>query len=761
VLIGIAFWVALLPGVLYAQPPGQPPAPGVDVPAFVDGQVLIQFRPTATEADKSEARGFVNAQRSRLLRTAAAGELELATLGPGVPVSVAVDVLSRHPAVSIAEPNWVYTRQETPTDAFYAFGLLWGMYGDTTIPANPFGSQAGEAWAAGHVGSTSVVVAMLDQGIDPTHLELSANMWVNPGETAGNGVDDDLNGYVDDVHGWDFVHDDNSIYESLEEDYHGTHVAGTIGATEGGNVVGVNWHVKMISAKFIGPDGGTTADVIEALDYLVDLKARHNLNLVATNNSYGGGGYSQAFHEAIIRSAKAGILFVAAAGNGNMAGIGQNNDQKAHYPSNYDARVGTNNEPPAAYDSVIAVAAIDASGAKAGFSNYGATTVDLGAPGVGIYSTAPDQNLLALNGTSMATPHVTGAAALYASMNPTATAAEIRDAILASAEATPTGSLGGSTATGGRLNIGFFVSGPPDDEGDPPAAPTGLTATADSSSQITLLWTDNSTTETAFDVESCIGTGCTDFAWIGATGANEAGAVHLGLIADTLYRYRVRATDGALVSNDSNVAEASTLPAPPGEGEPPTAPSNLTATADSSSQVTLLWADNSTNETAFHVESCNGIGCSNFVEIGTTAANEPGAVHLDLDADTLHRYRVRASNGTLFSAYSNVAEATTLTPPGAGVEVTGIDPSSVSQNAGVVEFTITGAGFAGGASVVFSNGSGPSPRVQTVTVDGPTQVRATVEIRSGGPRRERVWDVEVRNSDGSTGVGVGLLHIVP
>lgn len=439
---------------------------------FVPDEVLVQFRADATEADKVEARSFVNAQRRRLIRGNGAPELEQVSLPPGIPVQVAVEVLSRHPAVSFAEPNWIYTREESSDDFFYTAGFLWGLYGDDTVPANQFGSAAGEAWEAGHVGSRSVVVAVIDQGIDHTHSELVNNIWTNPEETPGNGIDDDGNGYIDDVHGYDFYSNDSSVYDGQDLDYHGTHVAGTIGAEggDGGFLVGVNWKVTLISAKFLGPNGGSTADVIRALDYLIDLKTRYGLDLVATNNSYGGGGYSQAFHDAIIRAAKAGILFVAAAGNGNMAGIGQNNDKKAHYPSNYDTSVGTSTEPAAAYDSVIAVAAIDSVGAKPTFSNYGATTVDLGAPGVNIYSTTPDETVAGFSGTSMATPHVTGAAALYRSMHPGSTAEEVKNAIIASAMNTPTPSLAGQTATNGRLNIGWFVG---ESTNNPPVADSG------------------------------------------------------------------------------------------------------------------------------------------------------------------------------------------------------------------------------------------------------------------------------------------------
>ena len=267
--------------------------------------------------------------------------------------------------------------------------------------------------------------------------------------------------------GWDFSQNNDSIYDGAPgdstTDSHGTHVSGTIGAV-GGNgigVAGVNWQVIMISAKFLGPNGGTTANAIRAIDYITDLKTRHGLKIVATNNSWSGGGYSQALHDAIIRAANADILFVAAAGNGNAFGIGLNNDTTPHYPSSYDTTAGTPTQPAASYDAVIAVASITSSGARAMSSNYGTTTVDLGAPGSGVWSTAPNDGYRSLSGTSMATAHVTGAAALYASLNPLAPASDIKSALLASAVATPTASLTGITVTNGRLNIGYFAGPPP------------------------------------------------------------------------------------------------------------------------------------------------------------------------------------------------------------------------------------------------------------------------------------------------------------
>ncbi len=347
--------------------------------------------------------------------------------------------------IEYAEPNYIYTHQATTTEPYYTQNYLWGLYGDATNPKNVYGSQAGEVWAKGHIGSTSVVVGIIDEGVQNTHPDLQGQVWVNPYDKA-DGIDNDGNGYIDDVNGWDFAGNNKTVYDggtggSLDD--HGTHVAGTIGAkNDGKGVVGVNWNVKMISCKFLGQNGGTSVGAIKALDYLTDLKNRHGINIVASNNSWGGGGYSQALYDAINRSNAKNILFVAASGNGGSDGVGDNNDAVANYPSNYNL------------PNVIAVAAITSSGGRASFSNYGATTVDIGAPGAAIYSTTAYNTYSGYSGTSMATPHVTGAAALYAASHPGSTAAAIKNAILSSA--TPTSSLTGKCVTGGRLNMSNF-----------------------------------------------------------------------------------------------------------------------------------------------------------------------------------------------------------------------------------------------------------------------------------------------------------------
>ena len=424
-------------------------------PEYVPGEMLVQFKAGVDDFAASMALDRANAAAVERIVAAkdnnGRGDLVLARFEPDVPFAAAKESLKDDPSVEFVEPNWIYTHQATSTDPYYTNGSLWGMYGDATSPANQYGSQAGEAWAANHTGSKSVYVGVIDEGIQYTHPDLDANIWVNPYDPV-DGVDNDGNGYVDDVRGWDFANNDNTIYDGGNRgsvDKHGTHVAGTIGAESNGTgVVGVNWNVTLISGKFLGRNGGTTANAIKAVDYFTDLKVRHGLNIVATNNSWGGGGFSQALLDAINRGGNQGILFIAAAGNGGNDGVGDNNDTTATYPSNYQCTAnGT-------YDCVIAVASITSTGSKSGFSNYGATTVDLGAPGSGIYSTLPNNTYGSYSGTSMATPHVTGGAALYAAHHTAASAASIRSAIMSSA--VPTASLSGKTVTGGRLNVSGF-----------------------------------------------------------------------------------------------------------------------------------------------------------------------------------------------------------------------------------------------------------------------------------------------------------------
>jgi subtilisin family serine protease len=429
-------------------------------PAPVADELIVGFERGVSAADRARAGRKVRAaDRDAVVRGTGRSAVDLFQLRRGSSESRAITALEADPAVAYAEPNWRLSKLDVSADPYYVDGRLWGMYGDASpTKLNKYGSQAGEAWnstLAGRTGSKDVAVGVIDEGIMIGHPDLDANIWQNPLETASDGVDNDGNGYVDDVNGWDFYSNDGTVFDgNPPEDYttdeHGTHVAGTVGA-EGNSegVAGVNWNVNLVSGKFLGPNGGTTADAIEAVEYMTKLKTRNGVNVVATNNSWGGGGYSQGLHDAILRAAKADILFVAAAGND-----GRNNDKRASYPANYNTTKGTSTESAAAYDAVISVAAISSTGSKPRWSSYGKSTVDLGAPGAGINSTVPPDSsgtaYWAFDGTSMATPHVTGAAALYEATHTGASAAQVRNAILSST--IRTSSLVDKTVTNGRLD---------------------------------------------------------------------------------------------------------------------------------------------------------------------------------------------------------------------------------------------------------------------------------------------------------------------
>lgn len=419
-------------------------------PAFVPGELIVKFKSGVLDVQRGVALSVAGGEAVEQIHTRAmkdAGDKEgLTVIRTSLSVPDAINKLKLSGEVEYAEPNYYYYHDATSNDTYYTNGSLWGMYGNATTPANQYGSRAGQAWAAGHTGSNTVYVGIIDEGVMDAHTDLSGQVWVNTFDPV-DGADNDGNGYKDDIHGWDFAGNNNSTFDGTQDD-HGTHVAGTIGA-KGGNgvgVVGVCWNVKIIAAKFLGSSGGTTANAIKAVDYITDLKTRHGLNIVATNNSWGGGGFSQGLQDAIQRANNANILFVAAAGNGGSDGVGDNNDAVANYPSNY---------PNA---NIIAVASITSTGAKSSFSNYGATTVDLGAPGSGIYSTLPRSGgrstYGSYSGTSMATPHVTAACALYASTHAGASAADIKTAIMNSTVATA--SLSGKCVSGGRLNVSGF-----------------------------------------------------------------------------------------------------------------------------------------------------------------------------------------------------------------------------------------------------------------------------------------------------------------
>ena len=352
---------------------------------------------------------------------------------PGSGVENVLAWAASQTSVKVIEPDFVFQRSATyPDDP--DFGQLWGLentgQSGGVVDAD---IDAPEAWDV-TVGSSSVVVAVLDSGVDYTHPDLATNIWVNGGEIPGDGIDNDDNGFVDDVRGWDFAYDDA---DPMDVDGHGTHVAGTIAAVgnNGVGMVGVSWNSSILPVKVLGDDGtGSLSDVIDAINYITALR-QAGVNVVAINASLGSYGFSQVEADAVAAAGQTGIIFVAAAGND-----ANNNDGPfSLYPASH------------ADDLIISVAATDRSNRLASFSNYGVTSVDISAPGVAIYSTLPGGTYGFQQGTSMAAPHVAGAVAILASAFPNARASEIRDAILDSA--VPSASLANRVATGGLLNV--------------------------------------------------------------------------------------------------------------------------------------------------------------------------------------------------------------------------------------------------------------------------------------------------------------------
>ncbi len=458
---------ALLAGCLVSLPllaVGADRSPAT--PQYHAGQVLVQFKPGVSARERLAVRGRLGVRRhQRLLRHAlpAAGAtsldasaLELITLPEGLSVARALSRLRREPSVRFAEPNWMNRFQALANDDYVEAGWTWNLYGNSGSPASLYGSQANEAWQLGYTGSRDIVVGVIDEGVEIAHPDLLANIWTNPYDPP-DGLDNDGNGYVDDVHGWDAYHGDNSVYDGGPEgtlDKHGTHVAGIIGA-QGGNrvgIAGINWNVTLIPCK-IGEGESSTASAIECLNYFTDLKIRHGLNIVATNNSWGGGGYSAALLAAINRAGDAGILFVTSAGNS-----GTDNDASTYYPANYTCLNATIRD----YDCVLAVGSMNSMGTLSSFSNYGLTTVDLAAPGTAIYSTVPPGQYDTLSGTSIAAPHVTASVALYAAgkRDPVTgtlpSAGAIRQALLSAASSNT--NLNGKIAGSRQLDVSAALS---------------------------------------------------------------------------------------------------------------------------------------------------------------------------------------------------------------------------------------------------------------------------------------------------------------
>ena len=399
---------------------------GVD---YVPNQLLVRMAAPMSRLNATDVLSSLGA-RDIIKTYELVSDLYLIELPVGTDIRNALTTFNESSDILYAEPDYVLQVDDIiPNDA--RFDDLWGLY-NTGQDGGTEGADIGaiEAWSES-TGSRDIVVAVIDTGVDYNHQDLRDNMWVNTGEIAGNNIDDDGNGFVDDVYGYDFCNNDGDPYDDR---YHGTHCAGTIGAI-GNNAIGVAgvcWQIKIMAVKFISSAGsGSTSDAIESVEYATKMKAR------IMSNSWGGGGYNQSLKDAIDAAGEKGILFIASAGND-----GNNNDISPHYPSNYES------------DNIIAVLATDRNDNMSSFSCYGATSVDIGAPGSEILSCSPDNTYRTLSGTSMAAPHISGACALMLSLNPDMSASECKEVLLSTVDST----VAGKCVSEGRVNLARALS---------------------------------------------------------------------------------------------------------------------------------------------------------------------------------------------------------------------------------------------------------------------------------------------------------------
>jgi subtilisin family serine protease len=401
---------------------------------YVEGELLIRYLSDLKGDFKADDRQTIHSMTGimTLETDFIVPNLELIRLPYGAQMAQAIDYFQKLPGVLYVSPNYIveiqagifpfWKRPRSPKpDPKFGDPYFYLSYGVDKV-------QAPKVWEKFTVGSRDIVVGVIDTGIDYRHEDLVGNLWKNPKEIPNNGLDDDQNGYIDDIYGWNFY---NNTNDPFDDNQHGTHVSGIIGAVAGNRIgtIGMSPKVSLMACKFLGKDGrGTTSTAIRAIEYALKNGAK------ILNNSWGGPRFSQPLLDTIKAAERMGVLFIAAAGNYN-----RDLDEEPLYPASYDAV------------NIISVASSDSGDYKSVFSNYGRVSVDLAAPGSAIYSTLPNGGYGNLDGTSMATPHVSGAAALIWAYRQDLSLYDLKDLILKSVD--PIDGMRDLTITGGRLNV--------------------------------------------------------------------------------------------------------------------------------------------------------------------------------------------------------------------------------------------------------------------------------------------------------------------
>jgi len=626
------------PGAPFPAPPYAPHAPH---------DLIVKFRDGVEPGLRSGLRTEMRAAPRPRFRVGA----EQWRLAADESIEDAIARLSRDPRVEYAEPNYILTADRLPDDprlaeqyALRNIGQTGGTPGADVDALRAWNISIGDLDprfpapmpGGGSGGRTGILIGIVDSGADGNHPDLRDNLFVNPGEIPDNGIDDDGNGFIDDVSGWDFANNDNDPFDDSTVG-HGTHVSGIAAAAgdNGRGIAGVAWRARFLPAKFINAEGnGFSADAIRAMDYAAMMGAR------VLNNSYGGGAFSNAMFDTIAAIGTDGVVFVVAAGNDS-----ENIDLKPHYPASYDL------------PNVIAVAATDDEDNLATFSSYGAREVHLAAPGVTLLSTLPGGQYGLLSGTSMAAPMVTGAAALLLAAEPGLTPLEVRTRLLASSRALP--SLQGKVQSGGRLDLFRLLAHP---DSVPPAAVGDLHVVDAGSGHVTLRFTasgDDGLAGRASTYDIRYATPSLDLAHLedapsfanhvlpGASGTVETIEV-TGLAAATPYQFVVRARDEwESAGPASPVVAATTLAAPVLSAEP--AEIDLSVPAGAAGEGTFTIANTGPGTLDWAAEAVEarddgGLAAPAWLTLRPAAgrvgasATAPLIVHVETSALTAGRY---------------------------------------------------------------------------------------------------------------------------
>jgi len=573
---------------------------GITEKDYVKGEVIVRFKDSTLETKNI----FHKKIKATVIKSFFNKNLQLVKLSQGMKVEEAIEYYKGLSSVEYAEPNYLLYIQKIPNDPL--FKNQWGL---SLISAT-------DAWDISTCNQ-KIVIAIIDTGIQLDHQDIMNNIWQNSSEIMDS-IDNDNNGLIDDLYGWDFVNNDN---DPSDDNGHGTHIAGIVGAI-GNNKIGVTgicWKVQLMPLKIMDADGiGTVADEIEAISYAINKGAK------IINASFGSNFFSNAEKEAIQIAQNKGILYITAAGNGGEDEIGDNNDIDPFYPACYQL------------DNIISVTAVDISGNLLYFANYGHNSVDIAAPGISILSTVPINYYSSLSGTSMATAFITGGAALVISVYPHLDYKQIKQLILKTVDIR--GSLKDLILSKGIVNLktaaGALIP------------PSNLIVDSVKENTVIIKWTDNSLSEDGFIVERSEVKG--EFKEIGTVKLNEF--IDNKVIDGSQYYYRVKA-----FMNEVGISLASEQLSVITPLKPPT---NLSVLKVTSNEVKIGWTDNSSSEDGYIVERANGN--NEFKVIKKLSSNTIEFTDKGLKPSSMYKYRVKAYNSIANeSEYSSIIEVTT------------------------------------------------------------------------------------------------------